>query len=332
MTAIIVIENIKDLNQVATVSNKAAGTGGSRLGLHAQDKITVHDLLYGLMLESGNDCAIALAEYVGNSVDNFVQMMNEKARVLNLENTHFVTVNGLDADGHYTTAIELAKITDYALNIDKFRKIVGTKNYTVTINGYAKAIDNTNELLGYLDGVYGVKTGFTNGANRCLVTSIKRGNMDIISVVLGADTKKDRTRDSIKIIEHAYANYTIVDVSNKIENTFKEWKTKNSIELIKGVNKSVNVELGKCVNKMIAVSNQDINDIDVTINTIKVIEAPISKGEKVGELKLKVNKKTKIDIDIIASETIQKKDEKVYFIELLSNINKYFEKAIHLKY
>ena len=140
---------------------------------------------------------------MGNTVENFVDMMNKKAKQLGLNNTNFVTVNGLDAEEHYTTAVELAKLTDYALKNDRFKNIVGTKNYTVTINGYGKAIDNTNELLGYLDGVYGVKTGFTNGANRCLVTSIKRGNMDIISVVLGADTKKDRTKDSIEIIEYA---------------------------------------------------------------------------------------------------------------------------------
>ena len=242
MTSLVVIENVKDLSQVVTISNKAASIGGSRLGLHTGDKITVNDLLYGLMLESGNDCAIALGEYVGNTVENFIRMMNEKAKQLGLNNTHFVTVNGLDADEHYTTAVELAKLTDYALKNEKLKNIVGTKNYTVTINGYGKAIDNTNELLGYLDGVYGVKTGFTNGANRCLVTSIKRGNMDIISVVLGADTKKDRTKDSIEIIEYAYANYKIVDLTQNIENEFAEWEKQNKIETIKGNSKYVNIE------------------------------------------------------------------------------------------
>ena len=280
------------------------------------------------MLESGNDCAIALAEYVGNSVDNFVELMNKKAEDLGLTHTHFVTVNGLDADENYTTAVELAKMADYALSIEKFKKIVGTTNYTVTINGHGKAIDNTNELLGYLDGVYGVKTGFTNGANRCLVTSIKRGNMDIISVVLGADTKKDRTRDSIKIIEHAYANYKLVDVSSNIENAFNEWKEKNSIEMVKGVNKYLNIELSEYKNKVIPVSNQDINNIDVMIDSFKILESPINKGEKVGELKLKVGDEIRISMDIVASETINKKDEKAYFFEMLSNINEYFKSVI----
>ena len=328
MTSLLVIEEVKDLSQTVTISNKAAGVGGSRLGLHTGDKITVNDLLYGLMLESGNDCAIALGEYVGNTVENFVDMMNEKAKQLGLNNTHFVTVNGLDADEHYTTAVELAKLTDYALKNDKFKNIVGTKNYTVTINGYGKAIDNTNELLGYLDGVYGVKTGFTNGANRCLVTSIKRGNMDLISVVLGADTKKDRTKDSIEIIEYAYANYKIVDLTQNIEKAFEEWKNQNKIETIKGVSKYVDIKLSESNNKIIPIKNENIKDIEVIIDSIKIAEAPINKGEKIGKLVLKVNNETRISIDIIIAEDVKKKDEKRYFFEILSNIKEYYKRAI----
>ena len=265
---------------------------------------------------------------MGNTVENFVDMMNKKAKQLGLNNTNFVTVNGLDAEEHYTTAVELAKLTDYALKNDRFKNIVGTKNYTVTINGYGKAIDNTNELLGYLDGVYGVKTGFTNGANRCLVTSIKRGNMDIISVVLGADTKKDRTKDSIEIIEYAYANYKIVDLTQNIENEFAEWEKQNKIETIKGNSKYVNIELGECKSKIIPVKNENIKDIEIAIDTIKIVNAPINRGEKIGELKLKIGDETRISIDILIAESVNKKDEKNYFFEMLSNIDEYFKKAI----
>ncbi len=265
---------------------------------------------------------------MGNTVENFVDMMNKKAKQLGLNNTNFVTVNGLDAEEHYTTAVELAKLTDYALKNDRFKNIVGTKNYTVTINGYGKAIDNTNELLGYLDGVYGVKTGFTNGANRCLVTSIKRGNMDIISVVLGADTKKDRTKDSIEIIEYAYANYKIIDVTQNIEKAFEEWKEQNKIEIIKGTSKYVDIELGECDNKIIPIRNENIKDIEVIIDSIKIVEAPINKGNKIGKLVLKINNETRISIDIIISEEIKKKDEKTYFFEMLSNIKQYYKRAI----
>ena len=162
--------------------------------------------------------------------------MNEKARELNLQNTHFVTPHGLDEEEHYTTAYELAKIADYALKIEEFAKIVKTKEYTVNINGNSKNLRNTNELLGALNGVYGVKTGFTNGANRCLVTSVKRGDLDIISVVLGADTKKDRTKDSIKIIEYAFSNYQMVDMGYMLHEEFDKLVENTKFNIVKGVN------------------------------------------------------------------------------------------------
>ena len=122
MTAIVVIENA-NLKDTVKIDQKAAGTGGSRLGLKKNDKITVNDLLYGLMLRSGNDAAIALATYVGGSVDGFAKMMNDKAKSLGLVNTHFVVPHGLDNKEHYTTAYELAKITDYALKNESLNKL-----------------------------------------------------------------------------------------------------------------------------------------------------------------------------------------------------------------
>ncbi len=138
--------------------------------------------------------AVALAEHIGGSVQGFSELMNQKAKELGLKNTHFITPHGLDENEHYTTAFELAKIADYALTIKKFEQIVGTKHATIHINGEAREISNTNELLGNLNGVDGVKTGFTNNAGRCLVTSTTRNGHRIICVVLGADTKKIRTR------------------------------------------------------------------------------------------------------------------------------------------
>lgn len=129
MTAIVVIENA-NLESIVTISQKAAGTGGSRLGLHTNDKVSVKDLLYGLLLCSGNDAAVALAEFVGGDLPGFSNLMNNKVSELGLTSTHFVTPHGLDNESHYTTAYELAKIADYALKNKTFRNIVGTKNHT----------------------------------------------------------------------------------------------------------------------------------------------------------------------------------------------------------
>ena len=218
MTATIIIENC-DLNKTVEVSKRAAGTGGSRLGLKTGDKITIKDLLYGLMLCSGNDAAVALAENCSGSIPEFSNLMNNKAKELGLNNSHFESPHGLDSDNHYTTAYELAILSDYALQNKTFNNIVSTKQYTVTINEYPKTLSNTNELLGNLLGVYGIKTGFTNGANRCLVTACKRDDMDIICVVLGCDTKKFRTQDSIKLIEYAFNSYTRVNIEETIKKT-----------------------------------------------------------------------------------------------------------------
>ena len=183
----------------------------------------------------GNDCAVAIAEHVGGSLEGFAELMNNKATELGLVNTHFVTPHGLDDDNHYTTAYDLAVLTNYALNIEKFRNIVGTKTTSIMVGNYSRTITNTNELLGYVDGVYGVKTGFTGNAGRCLVTSCKRGNLDVIIVVLGADTKKIRGLDTRNVINYVFNNFEMVDTYEKIEFAFENFKNTQKIS----VNKSL---------------------------------------------------------------------------------------------
>ena len=328
MTALIVLEN-GNLNDVVEVSKKAAGTGGSRLGLTAGAKITVNDLLYGLMLCSGNDAAVALAEHISGSVSEFAVLMNKKANEIGLEHTHFVTPHGLDQDEHYTTAYELVKITDYALNVEKFAEIVKTKYYTVTINGYSKLLCNTNELLGNLDGVYGVKTGFTNGANRCLVTAIKRDNLDIICVVLGADTKKFRTQDSIKLIEYAFKNYQLVDLNSIIEKEFVNWKQENmkAVKIIKGKEQYANLIINTEGINYYPVNNREIDDINVTIETENVLNAPVYDNQVIGKLVLKIGNKEIEKIDIISEKDILKKTYFDYFKDLIKNFTKYLENS-----
>lgn len=318
MTAIVVVEN-SNLSDVVTIDSKSAGIGGSRLGLKKNDKITVNDLLYGLMLRSGNDAAVALAIYVGGSVEGFAELMNKKASELNLVNTHFVVPHGLDMDGHYTTAYELAKMADYALNMEKIKEIVSTKTYTVTINGGSKVISNTNELLGNLYGVYGVKTGFTNGAGRCLVTSCKRDELDIITVVIGADTKKMRTSDSMKLIEYAYKNYQMVNIKEKVNEQFESWKQLNEkrISINKGTKSSMKIELENIEYEKIAVENTKIDNINIEINAVYDWKAPVEEKEVIGNLKITIGDEIIDVLEIYNQERIEKKDIKDYLIEFL---------------
>ncbi len=329
MTAIVVLENA-NLSDTVTVSKKSAGTGGSRLGLKTGDKVTVNNLLYGLLMVSGNDAAVALAEYVGGSVEGFADKMNQKAKELGLENTHFVTPHGLDMADHYTTALELAEMADYAMNNEKFAQIVNTKNITISINGRSKSLKNTNELLGNLNGVNGVKTGFTNGANRCLVTSVNRDGMNIITVVLGADTKKDRTNGSVKLIEYAYKNYTIYNLEDIINEKYQEWKNINEkrINIVQGKNDYISTRLDKLDNYYIPIKKQDMNNVKVEIYSLKEMEAPIYENDYIGKL-IVYNGEEKIEeLCIRSNVSIERLTFLDYFYGLLKDNIRNMENVI----
>lgn len=312
MTTIVILEKA-DLNEKVTVSAKAGGTGGSRLGLKRGDKASVRDLLYGLMLRSGNDAAVALAEHVGGSVKEFAELMNEKAIELGLTNTHFVTPHGLDDANHYTTALELAKLTDYAMDNETFAKIVGTKSTTIYINNQSRQINNTNELLGVLNGVVGVKTGFTNNAGRCLVTETKRNNMDIITIVLGADTKKDRTKDSVNLIEYTFSKYKMYNVEEQIIEEFNKWKNINEkrILITKGKQSNPKLALGAIEKAIIPICDDD--KIEYSINALTEVEAPVEQWNVMGTLTVKLNGEILENIDIVNVNEVQKRDWKDYF-------------------
>lgn len=318
MTSIIVIEN-SNLSDIVTVSKKAAGTGGSRLGLKTNDKISVNNLLYGLMLCSGNDAAVCLAEYVGGSVEGFAELMNQKAASLGLKNTHFVTPHGLDSEEHYTTAYELATLANYALRNETFSKIVNTKNTSIFINNESKSISNTNELLGVLPGVYGVKTGFTNGANRCLVTSCKRNNLDIICVILGADTKKYRTQDSIKLVEYVFSNFDTIDIQKVANDNFENWKKNNIIYINKGIKDKLELKLIDLPFDKIAMKKEDMKNIAVKIDVEYIQNAPITENSVVGTLNIMNGNNIIASSKIVSNADVSKKSFFDYIIYISRN-------------
>lgn len=247
--------------------------------------------------------------------------MNQKALELNLTNTHFETPHGLDSDEHYTTAYELALLSNYALNNKTFAKIVGTKDYTITINGYPKQLNNTNELLGNLDGVYGIKTGFTNGANRCLVTACKRKDMDIICVVLGADTKKFRTQDSIKLINYIFDNFSPVNIEKIVNDNFESWKSENLSKIIinKGLNSNIDFKVENVSNCTIPIRKDLINSIQVEINCPWYFEAPIHKDSQLGSINIHISNNESFEYLIYSSSEIKRKNWSSYMLEFLKN-------------
>ena len=329
MTATIIIEKC-NLTDTIEISKKAAGTGGSRLGLKTGDKITVLDLLYGLMLRSGNDAAVALAEYAGGDINGFAELMNAKALELGLTNTHFETPHGLDSNEHYTTAYELALLSNYALDNPTFAKIVGTKNYTITINGSPKALSNTNELLGNMEGVYGIKTGFTNGANRCLVTACKRNNMDIICVVLGADTKKFRTIDSIKLINYIFNNFVVYDLESFVNKNFEDWKKDNLNTFIinKGLSQDVLLNIENLYISKVPIRKDLINSFEMKVECQKYFKAPVKGNSSIGNIVISNSGKEIAKCNISIMNDIDKKNSSYYFIYLLKNISSIIQKNL----
>lgn len=259
---------------------------------------------------------------MGGSVEGFANLMNKKAEELGLKNSHFVTPHGLDNDEHYTTAYELAVLTDYALDNKKIATIVKTKSCTISVNGISRTISNTNELLGNLNGVNGVKTGFTGNAMRCLVTSCTRGNNQIITVVLGADTKKYRTIDSIKLIEYAFKNYERINLEEIIKKEFENWKQINSkrIYINKAENKNVELQLNEIQNKAIPIKIGTQKDIKIEINCIYKYEAPVAKETKIGNIIVKYQDKIIETVDIVTKEEIKKKNILNYMFQFFENL------------
>ncbi len=205
MTALIIAEEC-DLSEVITVPDEAVGIEGSSIYLKHGEQISIKDLLYGLMLRSGNDAACALAIHHSGSVEKFVKVMNAKATALDCVNTHFANPNGLPDSNHYTTARDLCNIACYAMKNPIFSEVASTKTYC----GYFRNFSNKNKLLYKLEGANGVKTGYTEKAGRCLVSSAKRGEMDVVCVVLNCYDMFER---SAKIINGCFENYSLETLS-----------------------------------------------------------------------------------------------------------------------
>ena len=208
MTAIIIIEDC-DLDEVITVPNEAVGAEGSSIYLKRDEQIDIRDLLYGLMLRSGNDCAAALAIHHSGSLEKFADIMNERAKEMGANSTNFKNPSGLPDSEHYTTAKDLCIITCNAMQNETFRQIVSTKNYTGKFRSYS----NKNKMLYNYEGANGVKTGYTVKAGRCLVSSAERDGMTVVCVVLNCPDMYNR---SAKILDDCFSGYRLVRIS---ENT-----------------------------------------------------------------------------------------------------------------
>lgn len=303
LTAIVAYEN-GNLADVVTVSKNAANVGGSGINLRSGDKITLEDLIKGLLIHSGNDAAIAIAEHISGTVEEFCKMMNSKAKQMGLSNTNFVTPHGLDRENHYSSAYDLVKMSEYLLEIDFLADVVSKKSATLTINNQSRIIGTTNEMLSFYDGADGVKTGYTGDAGRCLITSATRNGRQLISVALGCGTKKQRTEDSVKLLNYGFENYEIINIC---ENMRKEFE----IEVEKGKAERYKIVLDGEI--MFPVEKGNESKITYTYEINSDLKAPLEKGEKIGKIYISYEEKIVKTLNINLPQNIEKKDIWDYF-------------------
>lgn len=257
MTAIVIIEDCA-LDEAFVVPDEAVGVEGSSIYLKKEEEIDVRDLLYGLMLRSGNDSATALAIHHSGSVEKFVEVMNERAQVMGAADTHFTNPSGLPDDGHYTTARDLCAIACYAMKNETFREVVSTRSYRGNFRSYA----NKNKMLANYAGANGVKTGYTLKAGRCLVTSAERGGMDVVAVVLNCPDMYER---SAAILDYCFAEYKLLDFN------------KNSIFMCNKVLCKTEIS-----NKIVAKCGENLRFEVKPFENMK----KICRGDKVGKLEI----------------------------------------------
>lgn len=293
MTAILAIEN-GDLTDVIKVSPSASGIEGSSIWLHVGEHVTLENLLYGLMLSSGNDAAVAIAEHIGGSVKGFSDMMNEKARQIGAQNSHFANPNGLPDREHFTTAYDLALITAYAMKNETFRKIVSAEKWRMPWEGheYDRVLQNKNRNLWEYEGATGVKTGYTMDAGRCFVASAQRGGMELICVLLD---DYDMFDDSRVLLDYGFTNYQKVNIVNKGD-SLGEAPVENGIAKTVGVVAAADYSYPCAANEVTSIRKKLIIHAPVI--------SPVRRGAEIGTIELYLGDKKMVVLPAAAAEDV----------------------------
>jgi len=287
MTAITAIENCKDLDEKFEISPKAVGVPGTSLYLRKGDVYSTRELLYALMLISGNDASVAIAEHVAGSTSEFVTRMNELAKSIGATNSHFANTHGLDADGHYTTAYDLACITAYALENETFKEIVTTKNIKITNgDGENRYLKNKNKLLSTLEGCIGVKTGFTDDAGRCLVSAVEKNGIRLVCVVLNCGPM---FQESSTLLEECVNHYKLVDLTNLYD-------FNHTVTVVDGRKDLTDVYTKE--HFLYPLTDAEIKSLKFVYSCPDCLQAPMKKDSEVGKVEIFLNN------DLLFSEKI----------------------------
>jgi D-alanyl-D-alanine carboxypeptidase (penicillin-binding protein 5/6) len=285
------------LTDLVPISEKAWRTGGSKMFIKVGDRVPLSDLLNGVVVDSGNDACVALAEYIGGSQESFVNLMNQQAALLGMKNTHYMDATGLPDPNHYTTPHDQALLSrTIVLNFPQYYPLFSQK--TFTYNRITQ--ENRNRLLFQDGSVDGLKTGHTDAAGYCLISSAKRGDMRLISVLLGAPADKTRAEESESLLNYGfrfYETHKLYSQNQKIENS----------PVYMGATKIVPVGVANDV--YITVPTGQFDKVKINTNIQSPLKAPINKNQKIGEITVMLNNKNILDSnseDIIALNKVEK--------------------------
>ena len=312
MTLLLTMEAIDSgkykLDDKVIVSENAASMGGSQVFLSANTEYKLEDIIKAVSIASGNDAAVVLAENIGGSVENFVSMMNKRAKELGLTSTNFVNVYGLDAPGHVSSARDMSKIARELIKHETILKYSSIyEEYLKKPDGSSIWMVNTNKLVRFYQGIDGLKTGFTSKAGYCLTATGEWNNLRLISVVMNEENQDNRTKDTIELMNYGKSSY-------KVKEIFKDGEVVGKIEIELGSKRKENVitteEIVDLVNFL-----EDNNEYSYKIKLDEVV-APIKKGDVVGTIKVKRGP----EVIMISDLTVEKDVPKVTFFQLLKRM------------
>ncbi|MBQ4262706.1 MAG: D-alanyl-D-alanine carboxypeptidase [Bacilli bacterium] len=314
MTFLLTVEALENgqikLTDKVLISKNASGMGGTQIFIEEGTYVTVEDLIKGLGIASANDAAVALAEYIGGTEDNFISMMNKRAKELGCKNTNFKNPHGLDEEEHYSSAYDMSLMAKELVKHDYALQISSTYEEYINVSGENHWLVNTNKLVKFYKGIDGLKTGYTDKAKYCLTATMNKNNMRLISVVMGADTKDNRTADTISMMEYGNNMYTSKTIYKKEDITGK-------INIKNSVNRKAKYTLEEDIN---IITEKTRKEIDYTSEILlDDVKAPLKKGDKVGTLKLNVDNNT-LEYNLVVTEDIEKASFMQTYFNLLKDI------------
>lgn len=316
MTAIIALENA-NLNDIVTVGKNPTTAPKVKMNLKEGEEISLENLLYALMLQSSNDAAVAIAEHVFGDVETFCIKMTEKAELLGATDTIFKTPNGLDLDDHHSTAYDMALITKYALQNEKFIDIINTESISFKTNKNIYDITNKNTFLNLYDGANGVKTGYTNKAGYCFVGSATKDDMTLISVVLtsgwGTTGKTYRWEDTKNLLDYGFENFeysTLIESGTLLD---------QNINVIKGEKEIVELYYPNDVILPISLDEKNLDLIEIVVDCPETLEAPIQKDKKVGSANIYISGELIESINILTLEEVSRNTLSNNILDIFKN-------------